>query len=363
MPWNPRRGEVLTMRGNVGDSPKLKPPYANSWRRGWFMNLFDTRPKEDRKLLFGRERELDEIERMLDSGFWPVLIGPPRVGKTSLMKVITKERKGIYIDASTCATATDLGFRLVDELQGGRVKAHIQLDFKMVRIELKTQPVNTLEKIIKSLGDVLIAVDEAQSLNDTRIPALLSVIYNESRVKMMFSGSMLRLIKLITKSPQTLGRPIQMIEVKPFSEEVSRAFLEEGLRRCGVSAELLELAEAVRVFGGIPGWLSYYGAKRCARFSHADALKEVSATAKRVVEEEVKRLGPLEEAIVKALAMLGVGGEWKHIMALVGSFYGKQPDRKSLSRSLKSLVDMRIVEKTGERYTLIDPMYRIINNF
>ncbi|PSO05818.1 hypothetical protein B9Q13_00690 [Candidatus Marsarchaeota G2 archaeon ECH_B_SAG-G16] len=36
MPWNPR-GEALTIRGNVGDSPKLKPPYANCWRRGWFI--------------------------------------------------------------------------------------------------------------------------------------------------------------------------------------------------------------------------------------------------------------------------------------------------------------------------------------
>jgi Archaeal ATPase. len=36
-----------------------------------------------------RERELEEIERMLDSGLSLILIGPQWVGKTSLTKVIT----------------------------------------------------------------------------------------------------------------------------------------------------------------------------------------------------------------------------------------------------------------------------------
>jgi hypothetical protein len=40
------------------------------------MSLFYTRPKEDRSLLFDRERELEEIERMLDSGLSLILIGP-----------------------------------------------------------------------------------------------------------------------------------------------------------------------------------------------------------------------------------------------------------------------------------------------
>jgi hypothetical protein len=87
----------------------------------------------------------------------------------------------------------------------------------------------------------------------------------------------------------------------------------------------------------------------------------VKAAAKKVIEEEVKRLGPLEQAIVQSMAMIGAG-EWKQIMALASSFYGKEPDRKSLTRSLASLVDMRIVDKTSEGYKVIDPMYRILEN-
>jgi AAA+ ATPase superfamily predicted ATPase len=340
---------------------KLKAiPYANSWRRG-MISLFDTRPKEDRSLLYGREKELDDIGQALESGFWPLLIGAPRVGKTSLLKVLVKERKGIYLDASTSATAADLGFRLFDELQGGKLKHTVQLDFKLLKVELRREPVRTLEKVMKGMGDTLVAIDEAQNLNDSRIPGLLSVLYNESRVKLMFSGSMLRMIKLIERSPQTLGRPIQKMEISPFSEETSRGFLETGFKKCGVQTDKVELSEAARALGGIPGWLSYYGARRCAHSSQPTALRQVTTSARKVIEEEVKRLGPLEQAIVRSLAMIGAG-EWKRIMALTSSFYGKEPDRKSLTRSLASLVDMRIVEKTADGYRLIDPMYRILES-
>jgi uncharacterized protein len=350
--------------GDSENTPvRLNLPPRQQLARGVIMgvSLFDTRPKEDRALLYGREKELDEIDHVLDSGFWPLLIGAPRIGKTSLMKVVVKERKGIYVDASTSTTAADLGARLLDELQGGKIKATVQLDFKVLKVDLKREPIRTLEKVMKGLEETLIAVDEAQNLNDSRIPGLISVLYNESHVKLMFSGSMLRLIKLIEHSPQTLGRPIQKMEIMPFSEDASRAFLARGLKGCDVRTDDAELAEVARTLGGIPGWLSYYGARRCTGSNQTVALRQVRATAKKVIEEEISGLGPLEQAIIRSLAMIGAG-EWKRIMALTSSFYGRDPDRKSLTRSLSSLVDMRIVDKTSEGYRLIDPMYRILES-
>ncbi len=46
--------------------------------------FFGTRPKEERRLMFGRDNEFTDIERDVRSGFWPVLLGPKRVGKTSI---------------------------------------------------------------------------------------------------------------------------------------------------------------------------------------------------------------------------------------------------------------------------------------
>jgi AAA+ ATPase superfamily predicted ATPase len=254
-----------------------------------------------------------------------------------------------------------LGSRLFDELQGGKLKLTVQLDFKLLRVELRKEPVRTLEKVMRDMGETLVAIDEAQNLNDSRIPGLLSVLYNESRVKLMFSGSMIRMIKLIETSPQTLGRPIERLEISPFSKETSSGFLEAGFKKCGVRIDKTELSDISQALGGIPGWLSYYGARRCAHSSQSMALRQVKTSARKVIEEELNRLGPLEQAIVRSLAMVGAS-EWKRVMALSSTFYGKEPDKKSLTRSLSSLVDMRILERTTEGYKLVDPMYRILES-
>jgi len=164
--------------------------------------------------------------------------------------------KGIYLDALTSVTAADLGLRLLDELQGRKLKLTVQLDFKLIKIELTKAPIPTLGKILKGMGGTLLAIDEAQTLNDSRIPGLLSVLYNEFCLKLTFSGSMLRLIKLIERSPQTLGRPIQRIEIISFSEETSRAFLKKGFEECRIQADAAELGEVTKVLGEILGWLS-----------------------------------------------------------------------------------------------------------
>ena len=83
------------------------------------------------------------------------------------MKVMTKERKGIYVDASTSTIAADLGTRLMDELQGRKIKTTVELDFKVIKVELRKESIRTLEKVLKGLGETLIAVDEAQNLNDS----------------------------------------------------------------------------------------------------------------------------------------------------------------------------------------------------
>jgi Predicted ATPase (AAA+ superfamily) len=46
--------------------------------------LFDPAPKDDPRFLYGRDRELAELVSLLAKGEWAVLMGPRRVGKTSL---------------------------------------------------------------------------------------------------------------------------------------------------------------------------------------------------------------------------------------------------------------------------------------
>lgn len=321
--------------------------------------FFDTRPKEERRLMFGREKEFTDVERDLRSGFWPVLLGPKRVGKTSIMKVIVKENAGIYVDASTSVTAANLGTRLIDEVESGRVKVGVKLDFVVIKAELSRQPIRTLEGFLKKIGEKIVAIDEAQNLNDPMLPRLFSVVYNEAKVKMMFSGSEKGLLKRFSGS-QMLGRPVQNEEIRPFDSDTARGFLQAGFDSCRVSYEEREVEDAVSAFAGIAGWLSYYGAKRADGMNHKKAISQVREAAREVVQKELSKLGPLEAAIVKGIAVAEHDVGWDEAKSLTKAHNkGKDPDNKSFSRSLKALADLRIVGKDGDRYFLLDPLYKL----
>lgn len=55
------------------------------------MVLFDTNPKSDPRFLYGREKELDELVESLKKKNWVILLGPRRVGKTSLAECAIKK--------------------------------------------------------------------------------------------------------------------------------------------------------------------------------------------------------------------------------------------------------------------------------
>ncbi len=316
--------------------------------------LFDIRPKADRRYVFGRDREIDELERLLNAGFWPVLLGPRRVGKTTLMKVAVKELSGIYIDASTAPSLKALGLRLIDEAR--RVGMRIKLNLSVLQIEIERRPSATLERIIKELGDVVIAVDEIQNVVSPRLPALLSVLYNEARVRFLFSGSLVGTMKLIMKSPESLGRPLVKLELRPFSPEESAEFLRRGFEECGVEVGDAEIEEAVEELDGIVGWLTYYGSLRAGGKRHREALAALSETARELVRSELGKLGRHELAIYKALAALGKA-RWAEIKKFVEAQIGHALDDKTFSVGLKALANMYLVREVDRG------LYEVVDKF
>ncbi|MBS7637135.1 ATP-binding protein [Candidatus Bathyarchaeota archaeon] len=53
--------------------------------------LFDLNPKTSSKELFGRERELEELIRLVRARRWVAVLGPRMVGKTSLVKMAMRK--------------------------------------------------------------------------------------------------------------------------------------------------------------------------------------------------------------------------------------------------------------------------------
>jgi AAA+ ATPase superfamily predicted ATPase len=322
---------------------------------------FDTRPKEDRALIYGRDAELKDITNQLDAGFWTLIVGARRVGKTSILKVVSKERNGLFIDGSTCITVSDLGNRIIDAISTGTkgINTKITLDIKLVKAEFEKRPLRTLEQFLRNMPEITIALDEVQNLNDPTFTKLLSVVYNESKIKFMFSGSATGMMKRLLSDPSMLGRPTEQVEIEPFDTNTSRGFLENGFAICHIKYDISEVDETVKALGGVPGWLSYYGAKRSQGISHENSINQVKKNAKAVLNDELKNLGPLELAIIKAVSSLDKGGSWTEMKALSRAHYGKRPDDKSLKRSIDGLMNMKLVRKADSKYGLVDPLYKL----
>ncbi|WP_243680241.1 ATP-binding protein [Vulcanisaeta souniana] len=326
--------------------------------------FFDTRPKVSRDFVFGRDDVINEVERLLNSGFWPVILGPRRVGKTTVMRVVINELGGIYIDVSTIMGGLKgLGLRLIDEVK--RLNIRVKLNLAMLQLDIERRPMVIIEGLIRELGDVVIGIDEVQNIISPKLPSLLSVAYNESRVRFIFSGSLVGTTRLIMKSPpESLGRPLIRFELRPFTREQSIEFLRISSRNCGINISDIEIENAVNEFDGIVGWLTYYGSLRSSGKSHPEAMEALRSIAREVIKDELSKLGRYELVTYRALATLS-RARWIEIKRLAESLIGHSIDDKTFTTGLKALVNMYMVREVERGiYEVIDGyMARLVREY
>ena len=317
-----------------------------------YCGFFDTRPKVSRDFVFGRDDVINELEQLLDNGFWPVILGPRRAGKTTVMRVVINELGGIYIDASTITGLKGLGLRLIDEVR--RLNIKVRLNLAVLQLDIERKPAATIEHLIKELGDVIIGIDEVQNIISPRLPALLSVAYNESRVRFIFSGSLVGTTRLIMRSPESLGKPLIRFDLKPFTREQSMEFLRLGSRNCGVNINDAEIEDAVNEFNGIVGWLTYYGSLRASGKGHSETMEALKGIAREIIKNELSKLGKYEVVIYRALATLG-RARWIEIKRLTESLIGRLIDDKTFTTALRALVNMYMIREVEHGiYEIID---------
>ena len=171
-------------------------------------NLFNTRPKHDKKDLFGREKELENLKRSLLSHALTLLVGMRRIGKSSLLHVALndlKESEGLPLffdvrEIYSVSGTINMGilcnkfenqlinisaehslFEKLKEIKGITLGAiGLQFDWK------KTELYAVLEKMDKWAGNnggkIILAFDEAQYFAESetklQIKALLAHLYD-----------------------------------------------------------------------------------------------------------------------------------------------------------------------------------------
>lgn len=321
--------------------------------------IFDPYPKSSREEFFDNYEVLDNVEKLLEGKFWPLIIGPKRTGKTSILKIVGKELNGIYIDATGIKSLKGLADNLISSLT-----YRVQLDLKVLKVEVTKRPVKGLQSLLGKLGDTVVLIDEVQNIISPWFISFLSNAYNNSEVRFAFSGSMIGLSKTLTGKGKGKfkGRPIVQIETTPFSEEVGKEFLRYGSRECGVKISEGEIEDAVETYRGIQGWLTYYGNFRSLGYPHDKAKDMVSQIASNIIEGEVENLGEIQKLIVKALTMVEEI-RWKDLKNLAESVGKREISDWSFNHALMQLVDARLVKVVNDgskKYSLIDPMYKYI---
>jgi len=319
--------------------------------------LFDPYPKANREDFFDNEEIINEVEKLIKGKFWPLLIGPKRTGKTSILKIVNKEINGIYVDASGVKSLKELGELIVNSPQ-----LKVEIDLKIIKVEIQKKPVKGIQSLLNKLGDAVILIDEVQNIVTPWFISLLSTTYNNSQVRFAFTGSMIGLSKTLTGEGKGKkvgssfkGRPIVEIEVKPFSEKQSMEFLKAGSMLCGIDIKDEEINDAIKAYRGIQGWLTYYGNFRSLGYSHEKAKELVLDIAKNVIKEELKQLSETQRQIVKALSLVEEIG-WTDLKKLTEGLSKTKIEDTVFNNALKKLVDARLVRKEENKYAIIDPL-------
>ncbi|WP_338603330.1 ATP-binding protein [Sulfolobus tengchongensis] len=324
-------------------------------------DVFDPYPKNSRESFYDREDTLNEVKKLIQGKFWPLIIGPKRVGKTSIVKIVVNELNGVYIDASGITSLKQLASSLYNE-----IKFRFQIDLKVLKVDIDKKPTFSLQNILTKLGDVVIGIDEVQNITTPWFISVLSTAYNTSDVKFIFTGSMIGLSKVLVGeskgkkfSNQFKGRPIVEKEISPFSYEESVSFLAYGKERCSINMTEEEIKDSAETYQGIVGWLTYYGNLRSLGYDHKKAKEEVDNIASRIILDEYARLGEIEKVIVKALGLLK-SSNWNNLKKVCEGLLGKKISDWNFDHSLKQLIKARIIYKKDGKYFLIDPMYKVL---
>ncbi len=331
------------------------------------MKLFDTQPKSDPRYLYGREKELETLVQYLKQKDWVILLGPRRVGKTSLARcAITKlGYKNIVIDARENSNFMQ---SLMSSLKESRASLGLRAEIKIPHVSLnlgvsynKVFLKEGLNAVLGKTKRLFILVDEAQWLSNPRgVTMILAHIYDYyyDKVTFVITGSTIGVMKSIiepgAKSP-LYGRAITKMDVKRWGTTVSLGFLKAGTKEVGLEMDTKTGILVEENLDGLPGWLTLFGYNYTHLKNPNPALKETIKEAKKIVAQELESIGKLgigsERLIVVVKALAQGHTRFADLIEETGF------NNTSLSKYMSTLNKLGYVDKDNKgNYAISDPI-------
>ncbi|WP_297481287.1 ATP-binding protein [Thermococcus sp.] len=346
--------------------------------------LFDLRPKDKREEIFDREREFKELEKSVERYPLTLLLGIRRVGKSSILRAYLNENPGILIDCRELyaerghITKEDLIRELQSKgslIQRVSSRFKVKLNMRFLEVEPREVPLRDVFRELNELGGktekFIIAFDEAQYLRfygsrgGKELLALFAHAYDSlPNLRIILTGSEVGLLHDFLgindyESP-LYGRIGGEVYVKPFDEETSRAFLRAGFEETGIKVPAEDIERAVSVLDGIPGWLVLFGVKYLEKRDFDNALKASLEVAKALVLGEISELERRSRRYIQILRAIALGYDRWGLIRDYLEVKGMKTPEPRLYELLRNLEKMGWVEKEDGRYSLTDPVVRLI---
>jgi AAA+ ATPase superfamily predicted ATPase len=282
------------------------------------MALFDTAPKSDPKFLYGRDKELETLSDHIKNKDWVILLGPRRIGKTSLAECTINKLglKGIILDARK---KNDFEEALLSSLTQPDKSIHIGANAKIpntpIGVEIdyvKKAPKADLGALLDKTKRLVILVDEVQWFgNPKKVVMLLAHIYDYyyDKITFIITGSAVGVTRSIIDPGPTsalYGRALSKIEVAKWAPQVSIDFIREGCKEKGLSYSERLLLDVEKRLDGIPGWLTLFGYNYTQSKTANEALKQTSKEAFKIIAGELENLNKYGIGSEKQFAVLKV---------------------------------------------------------
>ncbi len=332
---------------------------------------FELSPKTRIEDFYNYREELEKAKEAIFRERVIAIKGIRRVGKSSLMKVLSNEielpfgwidgRNVFSKDKMEMEIKKALGSLLWKHSIKERIKKAVKsIGIGGIEISIEEDVFSRLSTVPKGV----LFVDEAQVMAEFGFDLYLAYLYdNFPNLTIVLAGSQIGLLeKLLGKGKKgnkgMRGRKVMEIMLKPLSKEKALSFLLEGFEQAKKEVELNELKEVVNLTGGLIGWLTLYGHERLYS-SHEKAINYVKEKAIEVLSDELSVLlshVKNKKAYITILKAISMGfNKWEEIYALLHKNKLKV-GKGFVSKALAKLIDYSFVIKKDNKFYLSDPL-------
>lgn len=351
-------------------------------------NPFKLRTLSKRAELFGEDHKkaLEELEALILEGEPVVLLGPRRVGKTSLLNIALNENKNkicyLYYDLSpfmgqrainvSQLVVTKSNLRAFSEKAGFRVNLKIIEGWRerVTTSEYSRELLNLLRELHERCDCGAIIFDEAQTLAFLRgidFRGVFQLIMNSyDNISLVLTGSMPGILSnYLNPEAEEAGfsRFFNEVSVNRWDFKTT----EEYLRR-HINIEESEVREVSLSLSNVPGFVAMYGHLRWRGLSHSEALSRVYEKAVSLWKSDVRKFLTVYSShtyyyLLLALAIgPPIGLRYSELMEStfeVAQKMGGSFSESSFKRALRRLRDAGFIKEieTG-RYLIPEPPLR-----